>query len=197
MRDRTRQWADDYPKLPVKLLGLIVKLYEQRKDTSLTVDYPRGGKPWVRVELSQQEEGAIDWRAEFADGESIGAGQIPYIRRPCHYGGSRIYLVCAVSGAACAALYLHGGRWCSRQSAGLSYKIESVGAEARLMHARDRLWVKLLERGGGWDEKPKGMHWDKFNALCEQRDEIEDRLEDLRNLRFLKAVDSGVLSRFL
>lgn len=194
MNKRTRQWAEDYPKLTAVLLGLIVKLFERGKDTSLPVDYPApygDGKPWVHVELCQQEEGAIDWRAEFADGESIGAGKIRYIRRPCHFGGSRIYPLCDDSGAACAVLYLHGGRWCSRQSAGLSYKVESVGEEGRLMLALAKVRSKLRRGlGDDWREKPKGMRWATFNSLLQRQDEIENRLEDLRDLKFLKVASS-------
>ena len=193
MRDRTRQWEGDYPKITAKLLGLVVKLFELGKDTSAPLDYLFRGRPWVHVEFSQQEEGAIDWRAEFADGGSIVAGRIRYVRRPCHYGGSRIYLVCPASGAACTVLYLYGGCWCSRQSAGLFYKSESVDKEGRLELARAKVRAKLRRGlGGDWREKPKGMHWDKFNALLERHDEIEDQLEDLRNLSFLRvAVANG------
>ena len=192
MRNRTRCWVEDFPKLTAKNVGLMVKSYDSDKGGTLTVPvtYSRGAKEWLKVRLTLTEEGAreswLEWEAFKADAgrTPIGSGRIHYVRKPCRFGGTRIYFLCSDTGNTCLTLYLRCGVWVSRQAADLHYRTESEGEEDRLITARARLRNKMRNgKGGDWYVRPKGMRHDKFAAMMRRHEEIEDRLEDARNAK--------------
>jgi hypothetical protein len=97
---------------------------------------------------------------------------------PCHYGGSRPWLLCPAQGCGrrVAKLYLGGRVFACRYCYHLAYPSQSENAAFRSITRAQKIRVKL---GGSADlsspfpEKPKGMHWRTYERLRNEAEQAE------------------------
>lgn len=98
---------------------------------------------------------------------------------PARFGGRRWWWICPRSGARVTKLYLPNGgiHFRSREAYRLGYQSTRETWRDRAQRRADRLYRKIGWRHGGpidfWPDKPKGMHWRTYNAICERIDEAE------------------------
>lgn len=192
MRNRTRVWEESRPKITASDVGTLLKAYAKEGAATLTRTYSNDGTPLLRVELTETAEGYregwIEWTAYGPDcgREAIGGGRIHFFRKPCHFGGERVYLLCSDFGTPCLALYLRHFIWCSRKAAELHYRTQSEGTLDRLLTAQAKLRRKMSNgTGRAWDCKPKWMHRDKYAAMMRRHREIESLINNEARRRWL------------
>ena len=95
-----------------------------------------------------------------------------------HFGGLRWWFICPVRNIRTAKLYLaSGGDWfASRQAYGMAYRSQNECAMDRQINRAHQLRRKLGGRVGfeqPFPEKPKGMHWNTYNNICDEIDNLE------------------------
>lgn len=87
-------------------------------------------------------------------------------RTPCHLGGQRVWFLCP--NIHCqrrvAKLYLSSQYFLCRHCLRLIYQSQCEDAVTRLWRKQRKLEAKLADGGG----KPKGMHSQTFERICEQ-----------------------------
>jgi hypothetical protein len=139
--------------------------------------------PWavvqIRLELSSRYGTA--WFRYDVDHYSRRTGPQEYrvslVTTPCQFGGLRWWWICPATRRRVQKLYLSNGgyRFLSRGPGAnmLAYASQRHGAIDRC-HARSR---KLYRRLGAeysgplddrWRPRPKGMHWQTYNAICDR-----------------------------
>ena len=128
------------------------------------------GNDTVRLTYSMREGNAPFKRYTFP---------IKIIRKPCHYGGSRLFFVCPRCGATVMTVSITGGVGC-RHCLKLAYRSENADRVGRLKLKADK-----AERKAPWGilEKPKGMHWKTFSRLSLMRDRLKDENRELMLLK--------------
>ena len=109
---------------------------------------------------------------------------------PCHLGGQRHWFTCPQCSKRVAVLYAPGQYFACRQCGGLGYATQKEGVGDRAMTKADKLRKRL-----GWPAgianpntgKPKGMHWETYNRLKSDHDELKQvSFQDIgRKLGFL------------
>jgi hypothetical protein len=148
-------------------------------------------EPWATVEYRlelRSHDGAASLRYD-VDHYSSRTGpqehRVTLATTPCPFGGRRWWWICPATGQRVRKLYLPNGgtRFLSRGPGAyrLAYASQRHGWINRV-HARSRrLYRRLGADYGGlangfWPEKPKGMRWRTYNAICEQLEVEEGRL---------------------
>ena len=117
-----------------------------------------------RVNLSYRTRGEDrdDWAAkEYA---------VTIERTPCHFGGSRPWLLCPVAGCGRRVAILYGGpifacRHCHR----LAYRCQRETVDERAARRADKIRGRLGWPPGLWNargNKKKGMNWRTFGRLA-------------------------------
>ena len=97
---------------------------------------------------------------------------VPIVRTPCHYGGSRPWFRCPACWRRVAVLYLPGRMAACRKCYRIGYQSQCDSRAARAM----RKMEKIEERLGG-DEttlmKPPRMRWATFDRLVAEYEVLE------------------------
>ncbi|MCB1667232.1 MAG: hypothetical protein R3E73_00185 [Porticoccaceae bacterium] len=105
---------------------------------------------------------------------------------PCHYGGSRKWLLCPRCnrrvGVLCGADKLFLCRHCYQ----IPYRSQNEGYLDRLISKKHKLGNKIFEDydGDGWLKK-KGMHWKTFEPLQKKYWEIETQIDQAICRRYI------------
>jgi hypothetical protein len=114
---------------------------------------------------------AISWLADRGGGPCNVEVWVDLCHTRCHFGGSRIWFQCPRCHSRCGKLYLALDRLLCRHCVGAAYRCQS---ETQADRAR-RLARRVRRRLGASTnlavpitDKPKGMHWRKFDVLTEQ-----------------------------
>jgi hypothetical protein len=98
---------------------------------------------------------------------------------PCRFGGQRWWWICPRTGRRAAMLFLPNGgiRFLSREGYGLGYQSTRESRIDRAHRKAGRLYRKLGDTYDGpsseCPDKPKGMHWRIYNAICKQISVVE------------------------
>lgn len=103
-------------------------------------------------------------------------GQLDLITTPCNYGGERYWFKCPCCQRKVAKLYFHNRSLQCRACCSLPYKsqnetasdrnIRRVRSVRRLLGANDNILEPI-------DVKPLGMHWDRFERLLGQAEQMD------------------------
>ncbi len=157
-------------------------------------------EPWAEVEfrLELRPHGGTAWLRYDIDHDSGPTGPQEYpvqmVTTPCRFGGQRWWWLCPATGRQVSKLYLPNGgtRFLSRGPGAyrLAYASQRHG-RVNWMHARSRrLYARLGADyygpiGDGWPDKPKGMRWRTYSAICDRLNEQEYGL----NLDLLRCVE--------
>jgi len=99
--------------------------------------------------------------------------EIPIVRTPCNFGGSRPWLLCPIRGERVAVLYFRAGRFACRHCQRIAFASQSEDAVGRAWR-RQR---KVEDRLGPEGERPKGMHastYDRLLSVIEECEELKD-----------------------
>ena len=109
-------------------------------------------------------------------------------RTPCNYGGTRPWFRCPSCWRRCAVAYFgaSGGRYACRHCARIAYLSQGEDGIGRLWRKQTKIERKMARGAHEWDgrKKPKGMHQQTFDRLCDQIWELEMRREKLFELQF-------------
>ena len=160
-------------------------------------------EPWATVEyrLALRSDGGAAWLRYDVDHYSRRTGpqehRITMATTPCPFGGVRWWWICPATGRWVRKLYLPNGgdRFLSRGPGAyrLAYASQRHGWVDRVHGRSRRLYRRLGEDNYGADgcqpEKPKGMRWRTYNAICDRLEAQEDRL-NLNLLRAWQRLDS-------
>lgn len=103
---------------------------------------------------------------------------------PCNFGKTRQWFLCPASGCGRRVAMLYGGsvfacRTCHR----LVYASQREDVLSRMMR-KSRKMEARLGWDGGFDDKPKGMHWRTYSALVDRYDRLDRAQFDLLERRF-------------
>ncbi len=102
---------------------------------------------------------------------------------PCRFGGKRWWWICPRTGQRVAMLFLPNGgiQFWSREAYGLGYQSTRETRIDRAHRKAGRLYRKLGGSYDGpsseWPDKPKGMHWRTYNAICERINAVEQFID--------------------
>ena len=147
-----------------------LRLALQHAGVVLTYRYRVGGGDWESV----RQVVTLDWT-------------------PCHYGGSRPWFLCPGCQRRVATLCCRGKWFLCRHCYRLPYASQCESAldrmYRRMRKIRDRLGARhtLTEPVWSW-QKPKGMHWQTWERLCEQERVAHKLLAELMDARLLRRV---------
>ncbi len=143
---------------------------------------PEKSEPWamIEVQLELRADSGTAWLRYDLDHATRPTGPQHYpvsmVATPCRFGGQRWWWICPATHRRVAKLYLPNGgdKFLSRGRAAyrLAYASQREEPTDR-MHRRSRkLYAKL---GADYDgncgslpEKPKGMHWRTYEAICDR-----------------------------
>jgi hypothetical protein len=147
------------------------------------------GEPWAVVEfrLELRDSSGTAWLRYDIDHDSRSTGPQEYavslVTTPCRFGGVRWWWLCPKTGHRVGKLYLPNGatRFLSRGAHRLAYASQHQSPVER-MHARSQRLYRRLEADyddamDNWPQKPKGMHWRTYNALCDRLETEADGLD--------------------
>lgn len=122
------------------------------------------------------------------------AYSVQLAQSPCHYGGSRSWLVCPRYGCGrrVLSLYLVGDLFLCRHCHKLGYESQQVVQWDRLTlkadKIRDRLgWEAGILNGAG--VRPKGMHWRTYWRLWSEHNRLVGGICAAMNQRFNLGMD--------
>jgi hypothetical protein len=90
---------------------------------------------------------------------------------PCHYGGSRLWLICPACQSRRRLLYCLGGRFRCRQCHDLAYSSTREDVLERSQRRTHKLQRRLGETSSGILDvppKPRGMHWNTYARIAHQ-----------------------------
>ena len=115
---------------------------------------------------------------------------------PCNLGGQRHWFTCPRCSKRVAVLYAPGRYFACRQCGGLGYATQKEGVGDRAMTKADKLRKRLGWKAGIANPntgKPKGMHWETYNRLKSDHDELKQvSFHDIgRKLGFLHKLLKG------
>ena len=115
---------------------------------------------------------------------------------PCNLGGQRQWFTCPRCSKRVAVLYAPGRYFACRQCGGLGYATQKEGVGDRAMTKADKLRKRLGWKAGIANPntgKPKGMHWETYNRLKSDHDELKQvSFHDIgRKLGFLNKLLEG------
>ena len=113
---------------------------------------------------------------------------------PCHFGGSRSWLVCPRVGCGrrVASLYLAGGVFWCRHCHQLGYESQQVVQRDRHTLKADKIRDKLKWEAGilnGAGLKPKHMHWRTYWRLYAEHQRLVGGICAAMNQRFKLGLD--------
>ena len=101
----------------------------------------------------------------------------------CRFGGRRWWWLCPRTGRRVVTLYLPNGgvQFLSRDAYGLGYQSTRETRIDRAYRKAARLYRKLGGTYDGpcseWPDKPRGMHWRTYNAICDQLSAVEQFID--------------------
>ena len=113
--------------------------------------------------------------------------QVPIVRTPCTFGGSRPWFVCPgiVDGVPCrrwvAKLYGPGRYFLCRHCHGLAYQSQREQPHERALRRANGIRMRLGGEPGvlcPFPEKPKGMHWRTYQRLWRRVRDAEMMAEE-------------------
>lgn len=131
-------------------------------------DGERIGSVEVRVESERID---LSYRTREADGGDWLTKAYPVRLEwtPCHFGGSRPWFLCPISGCSRRVAILYGGPvFACRHCHQLVYRCQREAPEDRAARRADKIRVSLGWPQGLWSPnggKKKGMHWRTFGKL--------------------------------
>ena len=134
----------------------------------------RGGEPSGNITVQSSPDSATliyrikdMYNDEWQDKQQV----VPIVRTACGYGGSRKWFRCPVCSRRCELLYLRAYRFACRKCQRIAYTSQSGSAMDRLMEKSHKLRARIA------DGRPKGMRWRTYDRICEQVNEIEERVD--------------------
>jgi hypothetical protein len=160
-----------------------------------SVTWHQGKHRTGAISLSLQPEGLVleyCYRANGVDWESV-REVITLYWTPCYYGGNRLWFLCPSCQRRVAILCCRGKWFLCRHCYRLPYASQCESAldrkYRRMRKIRDRLGAShtLTESVWSW-QKPKGMHWQTWERLCEQERMVDMALGQLMDARLLRLV---------
>ncbi len=108
----------------------------------------------------------------------------------CNFGGERTWFRCPASGCGRRVACLYGGRiFACRQCHRLTYTSQREDDSDRAGRRADRIRAKLGWEAGflnGHGAKPKGMHWQTFDRLCDEHDDWSELSTGLMIYKFVR-----------
>lgn len=94
----------------------------------------------------------------------------------CHLGGQRPWFICPALGCGCRVAILYDGNiFACRNCFSLTYPSQRETISYRASRKADKIRSRLGWEDGFLNEdgrKPKGMHWETFEQLCERHDNL-------------------------
>jgi hypothetical protein len=111
---------------------------------------------------------------------------------PCNYGGWRHWFLCPSCGRRVDRLFVCGVTGC-RHCLRLCYQVENEGQLDRARRRREKLGARLKVSDDflGWIYRPKGMHRDTFERLCDMYEDAQSA----EDAAFISRVQSIVRGR--
>lgn len=119
--------------------------------------------------------------------------QIDLEATPCHYGSSRLWLICPTCQSRRRVLYSLGGRFRCRQCHNLAYTSTRDDAHDRSLRRIRKLQKRLGSTTSELFEvppKPPGMHWDTYEGIASQLMQ-----ENRKRMRLLIAQREALIER--
>lgn len=116
----------------------------------------------------------VDIRDHLPTGHDIPAlgTYLSVYRTRCNYGGYRYWFRCPACQRNCCILYLVNGCVRCRTCGNLRYRSELLSPQARRLRKALEIRASLGQTSGGlavpFPEKPKGMHWTRYERLKEE-----------------------------
>jgi hypothetical protein len=136
----------------------------------------------VRYDARRPDELGLDYRTratgetEWTDVDEV----VRLERTACHYGGERVWCRCPGCGSRRAVLYSPYGRFLCVVCNGLAYS----STREEPLYRYGRRGDKIMDKLGAEREwvlrwiippfKPKGMHWETYERLCQEWYAIRD-----------------------
>lgn len=121
--------------------------------------------------------------------------QIPYVRTPCRYGGTRPYWLCPFCRRRFEVLVMttNGRTWACRKCLRVCYVSQTLGRGDRLQRRAERIYNSLGgEHEDGLVYKPKGMRWRTFNRRIDRANELSEAADELFALRVYRLFGGGM-----
>lgn len=135
---------------------------------------PRGSLPVVRLQF----------RFDHCNRDTGDQTQFVHVTSsPCQFGGRRWWWICPRTGKRVVKLYLPNGgiHFWSREAYGLGFQSTRETPIDRAHRRAARLYRKLGDYYNGpsseWPAKPKGMHWQTYDGICEQISAVEQFID--------------------
>jgi hypothetical protein len=140
-----------------------------------TMSWSRGDEPTGSIGLRAEDDRLVlNYRVREHDDDWTSVTQAIWLERtPCHFGGERAWLLCPRCGRRVAVLCgLSTYFWC-RHCYQLPYGSQRESYSDRMMRKARKIRARLDADNNLMEpiyEKPKGMHWQTFERLCEEED---------------------------
>jgi uncharacterized protein YdcH (DUF465 family) len=164
MRNRTRQFSEDYPRLDISAL----------KKRNLFEEYTQGRS---FGSADKKETWSIGWLI-FSDSITVQydyqgrsyAHSVNLVLDEPTYGGVRHYIECPVCSERRKQVYISEGTIGCRTCLNLHYKSQSESQTERLFRKKDALYNKLDKVEGGYQLRKK--KWQRTRTFTKISDEI-------------------------
>ncbi len=144
-----------------------------------SLSWTRGGEPCGDIRIKAHSNtlelfyrtrpaGAKEWK-------SVNE-HIPLTQTAQNFGGTRQWFRCPACHHRCLVLY-GGAYFRCRSCSDLAYRSQREDAYGRQLSKARNIRARLGDKSGSLDDflppKPKGMHWQTYERLCEEYDQLQ------------------------